>query len=123
MITTLLAVAMAESTVEHLALGTSFGNAVVESTRRHDLGKDVRCWQRYACNDQTRPLAKSDKYLHGRALGGYRHEFGTLLKAAGEDIAASDRDLVLHLIAAHHGWARPHFRPHAGGSVGDNSRE
>lgn len=113
-----LAAEMAESTVKHLGLDTSFGNAVVESTRKHDMGKDVQCWQRYACNDQTCPLAKSDKYLHARALGGYRHEFGTLLKLGGEDISASDRDLVLHLIAAHHGWARPHFKPHAGGNVG-----
>ncbi len=43
-------------------------------------------------------------------LGGYRHEFGSLTEA--ERVLPADvknRDLALHLIAAHHGWARPGF--------------
>ena len=43
----------------------------------------------------------------------YRHEFGSLNDAEGkaEFAALSDaeRDIVLHIIAAHHGRARPHF--------------
>jgi CRISPR-associated endonuclease/helicase Cas3 len=60
-------------------------------------------------------LAKSTKYLHGRALGGYRHEFGSLLEAAadGEIKPHLEKELILHLIAAHHGWARPHFEAKA----------
>jgi CRISPR-associated endonuclease/helicase Cas3 len=48
-------------------------------------------------------------------LGGYRHEFGSLLDAMrDEDVSKLlDRELVFHLIAAHHGWARPHFEPRA----------
>jgi CRISPR-associated endonuclease/helicase Cas3 len=46
-------------------------------------------------------------------LGGYRHEFGSLLDAAQALEAYPEADLVLHLIAAHHGWARPHFRANA----------
>ena len=43
-------------------------------------------------------------------LGGYRHEFGSLVEAEREiPVDAPNRDLVLHLIAAHHGWARPGF--------------
>ena len=43
-------------------------------------------------------------------LGGYRHEFGSLVEAdRAIPTDAPNRDLVLHLIAAHHGWARPGF--------------
>ena len=48
-----------------------------------------------------------------RLLGGYRHEFGSLADAerhpdlTGSDLAEEERDLVLHLIASHHGFARP----------------
>jgi len=48
-------------------------------------------------------------------LGGYRHEFGSILDAsASEEINKHpERDLILHLIAAHHGHGRPHFEPEA----------
>lgn len=95
-----------------LRLDDSIGNALVTAARWHDRGKDRPVWQRYARNDGgTEPLAKSMAYLHPRALGGYRHEFGSLLDALGdgEIHRHAERDLILHLIAAHHGWARPHF--------------
>jgi len=88
--------------------------ALVTAARWHDRGKDRPVWQRYACNPNgATPLAKARRYLHPRALGGYRHEFGSLLEAMGDGEldACAERDLVLHLIAAHHGWARPHFEP------------
>ncbi|HMN97243.1 MAG TPA: type I-U CRISPR-associated helicase/endonuclease Cas3 [Phycisphaerales bacterium] len=84
----------------------------------HDSGKARTGWQRYAMNDPHReipggPIAKSDRYQHPRSLAGYRHELGSL-HDAGDDSAMKSldpdmRDLVLHLIAAHHGWGRPHF--------------
>jgi CRISPR-associated endonuclease/helicase Cas3 len=48
-------------------------------------------------------------------LGRYRHELGSLLEADRDpDIQNhAERDLILHLIAAHHGRARPHFEPDA----------
>jgi CRISPR-associated endonuclease/helicase Cas3 len=98
--------------VDRLGLGDALRQALIAAARWHDEGKDRPVWQRYARNEAgTTPLAKSPRYLHPRALGGYRHEFGSLLDAMGdEDLSKlSDRDLVLHLIAAHHGWARPHF--------------
>jgi len=98
--------------VDRLGLDDSIRQALIAAAGWHDKGKDRPVWQRYARNEVgTTPLAKSPRYLHPRALGGYRHEFGSLLDAMrDEDLSKlSDRDLVLHLIAAHHGWARPHF--------------
>lgn len=44
-------------------------------------------------------------------LDGYRHEFGSIPKAEADEgfrkLPADDQDLVLHLIAAHRGYARP----------------
>ncbi len=99
---------------EKLHLPDHVTAAMVTAARWHDRGKDRPVWQRYARNgDNTNPLAKSPRYLHPRALGGYRHEFGSLLEAMvdGELRACAERELVLHLIAAHHEWARPHFEP------------
>ena len=99
---------------EKLQLPDRMQDALVTAARWHDRGKNRHVWQRYACNtDGAKPLAKSPRYLHPRALGGYRHECGSLLEAmaAGELETCAERDLVLHLIAAHHGWARPHFEP------------
>ena len=49
-------------------------------------------------------------------LGNYRHEFGSLLdlqqqklERAFQGLPDETVDLILHLIAAHHGRARPHF--------------
>jgi CRISPR-associated endonuclease/helicase Cas3 len=100
----------------HGLSGSSLKEALVMAVERHDGGKNRPLWQRYACNpDANTPLAKSTKYLHGRALGGYRHEFGSLLEAGAEEKVQrhSEADLILHLIAAHHGWARPHFELNA----------
>ena len=50
----------------------------------------------------------------------YRHEFGSVLDLCDEnhphhaefiEMSPEMQDLVLHLIAAHHGRARPHFPP------------
>jgi CRISPR-associated endonuclease/helicase Cas3 len=105
---------------DKLGLDNPLMEALVLAAKPHDCGKNRPVWQRYACNAGTEPVAKSRKYLHGRALGGYRHEFGSLLEAAedGETRRHAEADLILHLIAAHHGWARPHFERNAA----DNTR-
>ncbi len=80
----------------------------------HDRGKARKVWQRAAgAPSNGPPLAKAKSGRFRQALlGGYRHEFGSLAEAErtiGLDVA--HRDLILHLIASHHGWARPGF-PH-----------
>ena len=78
----------------------------------HDAGKSRRVWQLAAgVAPGGPPLAKSRR---GRFrpgwLGGYRHEFASVADAERSLPADTPhRDLILHLIAAHHGWARPGF--------------
>ena len=89
------------------------------SGRLHDLGKvDSRFQEQLVGGDpvdmamQVEPLAKS---LPGipqirRYPKGMRHELASVALAASHDAvldAAHDSDLVLHLVGAHHGWARP----------------
>lgn len=110
-----------------LALESKFASALELAGKHHDTGKGRDVWQLFARNLPHRPpphpggpIAKSDRYGHWKILAGYRHEFGSLLDAAigpvggtppSEIAGHSERDLILHLIAAHHGWARPHFEP------------
>lgn len=99
-----------------LKLSSELEEVLATAARWHDCGKARSVWQCFACNpDLATPLAKSPKYLHWRALGGFRHEFGSLLDAAADSALQNhpERDLILHLMAAHHGWARPHFERRA----------
>lgn len=82
--------------------------ALAVAARLHDDGKAAARWQ----NAMNAPkdgcvYAKTKGGGNWRLLEGYRHEFGSLLKAESEDLPDDTRDLILHLIAAHHGNARP----------------
>ena len=83
-------------------------NAISTAARLHDDGKAAARWQN-AMNapNNGRPYAKTSGGGNWRLLEGYRHEFGSLLKAELADLPDRTRDLILHLIAAHHGNARP----------------
>ncbi len=93
----------------------------------HDHGKNRALWQ-LAANAPLprRPLpagalatedawAKTEGPFLPRLLGGYRHEFGSLADAEQaprlRSLDSEARDLVLHLITAHHGHGRPSIRP------------
>ena len=86
--------------------------AIAYAARHHDDGKAARRWQD-AMNAPRdgRPYAKTAGGGDLSRLEGYRHEFGSLLEVEGSaelsDLPVESRDLVLHLIAAHHGNARP----------------
>lgn len=104
--------------VRNLAERIGLPNEIIEALAaagfRHDLGKAREWWQRAIGNpDPTGKFyAKSNVNLFDHSFNqGYRHEFGSLVESlADEEVKAHPhRDLILHLIAAHHGYARPHF--------------
>ncbi|HVV53595.1 MAG TPA: type I-U CRISPR-associated helicase/endonuclease Cas3 [Polyangia bacterium] len=105
----------AEKIVERLALAPALKRAVVTAARLHDIGKNRSVWQRSVGNtDRTRLLAKSGGSMKPLEITGYRHELGSILDAERSAFLRSvdneeERELILHLIAAHHGRARPHF--------------
>lgn len=73
----------------------------------HDLGKCNELWQRAMGGDPKKPLAKTRAAPAPFLLAGFRHELESL------SLAGTEEALVLHLVASHHGWARPHFEPKA----------
>ena len=98
-----------------LGLPESTANCGRLAARFHDFGTRRGYWQRGIGNTkETIWLAKAGRELRPRSLDEpYRHEFGSLrdtaLEAEFQNLEQDERDLVLHLIAAHHGRARPHF--------------
>ena len=79
----------------------------------HDDGKEAPRWQRaFNAPNEGGPYAKTAGPLNRHVLNGYRHEFKSMLDAEDTGLDGLDRpgprfDLALHLIAAHHGRARP----------------
>jgi CRISPR-associated endonuclease/helicase Cas3 len=106
----------AQSIVERLPLTAGERRAIVVAAGHHDRGKKRVVWQRGIGNPNPRNwLAKSGVGMKPIELTEYqyRHEFGSLLDAMDQpnfqELDEQERDLVLHLIAAHHGFGRPHF--------------
>ena len=108
-----LAAQEAERIAVDLGLADEDRAMLVAAARHHDDGKRARRWQR-AFNAPRRggPYAKTPGPLNRHALSGYRHEFQSMLDAEengldGLDLSDERFELALHMIAAHHGNARP----------------
>lgn len=98
---------------EKLHLSAELADALAVAGAWHDKGKNRKCWQMAVGNfNLENPIAKSKQTWFNHKLNNYyRHEFGSLVEAdADEQLTRHpERDLILHLIATHHGYARPHF--------------
>ncbi len=92
---------------EHLDLPQLEREALARAGRAHDLGKRRRVWQRSIRRFKDPPLAKGP--MKPSELGHYRHELGSLHDGDFAGLGDVEKDLALHVIAAHHGRARPHF--------------
>jgi CRISPR-associated endonuclease/helicase Cas3 len=109
---------LAEELAGKLVLPAPFTSALQTAAFHHDDGKHEQIWQNVAGGPGVDgPVAKSIKNMRGRELNGFRHELASIVNSHDEIVAGetSDeiRDLMLHLIAAHHGHARPCFQERA----------
>ncbi|MFN0198915.1 MAG: type I-U CRISPR-associated helicase/endonuclease Cas3, partial [Planctomycetaceae bacterium] len=102
--------------VRKLLLPEEFQSAIRLAAKFHDHGKQRKVFQTVLGNFNYPKLilAKSGK-RGNRIVEKYRHEFGSLIDlvkandAEFQQLNSEMHDLVLHLIAAHHGRGRPHF--------------
>lgn len=96
---------------QDVGLTGDYTEALAIAARLHDEGKKARRWQLAFNAPKNGVYAKTRGPLIPARLGGYRHEFGSLPYAEGDEefrrLPSELQDLVLHLIAAHHGRARP----------------
>jgi CRISPR-associated endonuclease/helicase Cas3 len=108
-------VTRAEQFLKNLSLPQDMKKAILLAAKFHDRGKRRVLWQRSIGNPQPDNwLAKSGRKMklpHFKT--DYRHEFGSLVDVLSEpefqNLDDDMKELVLHLIAAHHGRGRPHF--------------
>ncbi len=104
-----------EKRVRSLAKALGLDDALVDvialAARLHDEGKRAERWQRAFHAPNGGVYAKTEGPIDYALLDGYRHELGSLLRVENDErirkLSEEHRDLVLHLIAAHHGFARP----------------
>ena len=103
----------AERIAAALGLGPEYRVMLVSAARHHDDGKAAPRWQRaFNAAREGGPYAKTTGSPNQYLLGGYRHELKSAIDAERNGLEGIDRadprfDLALHLIAAHHGRARP----------------
>ena len=117
-------VARTRQIVTSLQLHAELQEALALAAEMHDLGKRRELWQRGIGNPNPADwYAKPGNPKDGprwrpRRISSYRHEFGSLLDILAPSLEFHERferlsddmqEVVLHVVAAHHGRARPHF--------------
>ena len=109
----------AKRIADRLGLGPEDEAMLVAAAHHHDDGKAAKCWQQgFNAPPDWREggaYAKTTSSPNVRRLNGFRHELKSAVDAEREGLDGIDRGdarfaLALHLIAAHHGHARPAIR-------------
>jgi CRISPR-associated endonuclease/helicase Cas3 len=104
---------------QRLELPEPFARMLEIAASLHDEGKRADKWQK-AFNAPVAggPFAKTPGPINQTILDGYRHEFSSLPALAEnpefEKLPEYLQDLALHIVAAHHGFARPIIGTHGG---------
>ncbi len=106
----------ARNLAQKLQLDEPYLKMLAIVARLHDEGKRFRRWQRGFNASKDGIYAKTKGPINYALLDGYRHELGSLLIAENDEkinsLSEELRELALHLIAAHHGFARPVIGTH-----------
>lgn len=102
----------ARQIAQRLGIETTHTALLALAARLHDEGKRVEQWQdAFRAPAEGRPYAKTIGPINFDILDDYRHEFGSLPYVEGHEafknLPTDDQDFVLHLVASHHGFARP----------------
>ncbi len=97
-----------------LSIPPEIAQAIRVAVQLHDAGKRRAQFQCLLGNREYPKVVWAKSGRNGAKLPDtYRHEFGSLADALEDPdfqrLSAEMQDLVLHLIAAHHGRARPHI--------------
>lgn len=105
----------AEGLAKRLGLPDHAKLILTTAARLHDEGKRAPHWQQaFSTPDASKVWAKTLGPVRPGLLQRYRHELGSLDYAEDDQqlqsMPPNDRALVMHLIAAHHGFARPFLR-------------
>src|SRR5262249_47999131 len=102
----------ARAIAKRVGLDSGYEDLLALAARLHDEGKRAARWQRaFKAPVDGVPYAKTRGPIDFDILDGYRHELGSLPYVARNEqfiaLPEEAQDLVLHLIAAHHGYGRP----------------
>jgi CRISPR-associated endonuclease/helicase Cas3 len=110
-------VARTEQIVDGLRLPQGVPEAIVLAAKFHDHGKKRERFQATLGNSDYPNVLLAKSGRHGARFPElFRHEFASALDAQADltfkGLSDEVKDLALHLIAAHHGRARPFFEIH-----------
>ena len=101
----------AQALAQRLGLSAEYQEMLAVAARLHDEGKRADRWQRAFNAPDDGVYAKTRGPIRLSLLDGYRHELGSVLRAETSErfktLPHPMKELALHIIAAHHGHARP----------------